>query len=53
MGKLEGSLRRIAAGNYGECVACRGPIGERRLDIFPAAEFCSECEGMREEFERV
>lgn len=53
MGKLEGSLRRILAGNYGTCVACRRPIGERRLDIFPAAEFCSECEGMREALERV
>jgi DnaK suppressor protein len=53
MGKIEKALRRILAGSYGRCAACSRPIGERRLDIFPAAEFCSECEGMREEFERV
>lgn len=53
MGKIDSALRRILAGNYGDCVACRRPIGERRLNIFPAVAFCSECQGMREEFERV
>jgi RNA polymerase-binding transcription factor DksA len=53
LGRIEMALGRMLAGVYGLCLACRRPIPERRLDIFPATEFCSECQEVREEFERV
>jgi DnaK suppressor protein len=51
--EIENALRRVLAGRYGLCAACGQPIEQRRLDLFPAVEFCSECQGMREEVERV
>lgn len=53
MEKIRSALGRMVEGTYGLCRACRRPIEERRLDIFPAAEFCSECQDTRETFERV
>jgi RNA polymerase-binding protein DksA len=51
--KIDIALRRMLDGGYGLCVACGRSIESRRLDIFPAADFCWDCQGMREEFERV
>ena len=44
-GELEDVDRAVAkldAGTYGDCEACGRPIGEDRLDAYPAARFCIE-----------
>jgi RNA polymerase-binding transcription factor len=37
---VERALERLAAGSYGICEACGQPIGEARLEAWPAARFC-------------
>ena len=37
---IERALERLAAGTYGVCEACGEPIGEARLEAWPAARFC-------------
>ena len=37
---VERALRRLDDGTYGTCEACRGPIGDERLEVMPAARFC-------------
>ncbi len=41
--KISAALRRIEAGEYGLCVECGLPIGERRLTVYPYADECIEC----------
>jgi len=45
---VEGALRRIAAGSYGECVDCGEPIAPARLEAYPAATRCVECQSALE-----
>jgi RNA polymerase-binding transcription factor DksA len=52
MGRIEMALGRMLAGTYGLCVACHQPIEKSRLKTFPHAEFCLECQDIRERFER-
>jgi len=37
---IERALERLAVGTYGVCEACGQPIGEARLEAWPAARFC-------------
>jgi RNA polymerase-binding transcription factor DksA len=37
---IERALERLVAGTYGVCEACGQPIGEARLEAWPAARFC-------------
>jgi RNA polymerase-binding transcription factor DksA len=37
---VERALERLDAGTYGVCEACGQPIGEARLEAWPAARFC-------------
>jgi RNA polymerase-binding transcription factor DksA len=37
---VERALERLDAGMYGICEACGQPIGEPRLEAWPAARFC-------------
>jgi DnaK suppressor protein len=37
------ALDRIAAGTYGECAACGGPIAAGRLTARPEAALCIDC----------
>ena len=50
---LQIALGRIRAGRYGFCLACREPIEARRLELFPATEFCGGCQATREAFVRA
>src|SRR3984893_19301154 len=38
--EVERALERLEAGTYGVCGACGQPIGEARLEAWPAARFC-------------
>jgi RNA polymerase-binding transcription factor DksA len=45
--EIEEALGRIAAGRYGTCLACGGPLGLQRLRAIPEARFCLGCSGHR------
>ncbi len=42
------ALEAIEAGEYGECRACDGPIGFRRLRARPFVGLCLSCQSERE-----
>ncbi len=42
---LDRAAARLAAGTYGCCGRCGGPIASGRLDALPAAETCIACAG--------
>lgn len=39
---------RIAAGRYGLCIDCGAFIGFKRLEAYPSAKRCFECQQIRE-----
>jgi RNA polymerase-binding transcription factor DksA len=46
--QLDHALNRLASGQYGLCLACRGQMEAIWLESFPEAEFCSTCYRIRE-----
>lgn len=42
--QIRAALRRVDAGEYGECMACGEDIGERRLLARPMATHCIDCQ---------
>ena len=47
------ALKRIDAGSYGECEGCSKEINPKRLEAFPSARFCIECQAKREKYGSV
>jgi DnaK suppressor protein len=45
---LEDALRRIDAGDYGECVLCGKEITMARLEAIPWARYCVDCQEFQE-----
>jgi RNA polymerase-binding transcription factor len=45
---LDDALRRIDAGDYGECVMCGKEISIARLEAIPWARYCVECQEFQE-----
>jgi DnaK suppressor protein len=43
LGQITSAFQRIAAGTYGQCVECGGPIAFERLQVFPETATCSAC----------
>jgi DnaK suppressor protein len=41
---VEDALDRVAAGDYGRCLACESPIPPKRLKAVPWARFCIQCQ---------
>src|SRR4051794_20182228 len=41
---VDDALRRVKAGEYGQCVACGGDMQIKRLDAVPWARHCIECQ---------
>ncbi|MCU7845814.1 MAG: TraR/DksA C4-type zinc finger protein [Candidatus Thiodiazotropha sp. (ex Monitilora ramsayi)] len=41
--RIEGALRRIAAGDYGVCLTCGEEINIRRLEVDPTYTQCIMC----------
>ena len=41
--KIKAALKRLDAGDYGYCVSCDEPIGEKRLDLDPSVPLCINC----------
>ena len=52
LAKIETALRKLADGEYGECVSCGDDIGIKRLRARPVAELCIECKSEQEKLER-
>lgn len=46
--EIDIALERMAAGTYGICEECGGPIDEARLEAFPSATTCIRCQTGRE-----
>ena len=44
---IDAAIVRLAAGKYGSCFECDGPIAERRLRALPFAVRCRDCEEKR------
>lgn len=40
---VEEALARIAAGTYGICTGCGGPIEPERLELLPTTTVCCQC----------
>lgn len=40
---LDAASERLAAGTYGVCERCGGPVGDGRLAALPAATTCIRC----------
>ena len=43
LGKIEGALRRIEAGDYGNCFLCGEEIDSHRLSVDPTNTRCIKC----------
>ena len=48
MKQIEKAHSRVEERSYGLCLACHEPIEADRLEIYPAAQFCFECQDYRE-----
>ena len=44
MKQIEKAQRRVVERSYGLCLACHEPIEADRLEIYPAAQFCFDCQ---------
>jgi DnaK suppressor protein len=47
--RLSDALKRISAGNFGECAQCGGEIEMKRLEAVPWARYCLKCQEAREQ----
>jgi RNA polymerase-binding protein DksA len=47
---IDAALARIDQGVYGKCLDCGEVIPLARLDAYPTAERCTECQARRENF---
>lgn len=45
LAEVDAALERLAAGTYGRCVRCGGPIAADRLDARPSTPVCIGCAG--------
>ncbi len=45
---IQAALSRVESGTYGSCVDCGEPIGFQRLQAYPSANRCLECQSKAE-----
>ena len=43
LAEVDAATERVAAGTYGTCERCGGPVGEARLEARPTARRCITC----------
>ena len=53
IGYIDDALDRIERNQYGFCLACHQAIELHRLETAPETQYCSDCQNMREEVQRV
>lgn len=49
LNEVTDALRRVQDGTYGVCENCEKDIPKKRLEVFPSARFCVQCQ---EQFEK-
>ncbi|MCC6489524.1 MAG: TraR/DksA C4-type zinc finger protein [Candidatus Hydrogenedentes bacterium] len=47
------ALNRIKEGSYGDCAGCAKEIPRKRLEVFPSAKYCVECQSKLEKTGRL
>ena len=45
---IEDALTRIKEGSYGVCEGCEKDIPKKRLEVYPSARYCVECQSKLE-----
>ena len=45
---IDEALKRVEAGDYGECVNCGEDVSEKRLAAVPWARYCVKCQELQE-----
>ena len=45
---IDEALKRVEAGDYGECVNCGEDVSEKRLAAVPWARYCVKCQDLQE-----
>ncbi len=45
---IDEALKRVEAGEYGDCINCGEPVQEKRLDAVPWARYCVRCQDLQE-----
>jgi RNA polymerase-binding protein DksA len=48
LGAIDGALKRIDEGTYGDCLSCRRPIAAERLEALPWTTRCIDCKRKEE-----
>lgn len=46
--EIADALERIRRGTYGECEGCGKDIPRKRLEVFPSARYCVDCQSKLE-----
>ncbi|PVE42201.1 conjugal transfer protein TraR [Limnohabitans planktonicus II-D5] len=49
LGDIEAALERIQAGTYGQCIDCGVSIPPARLNAYPTAKRCIDCQTVAEQ----
>jgi DnaK suppressor protein len=49
LGDMEAALERIQAGTYGQCTDCGVTIAPARLNAYPTAKRCIDCQTVAEQ----
>ncbi|GMW00140.1 MAG: hypothetical protein AMXMBFR84_12780 [Candidatus Hydrogenedentota bacterium] len=44
LSEVDEALERIKEGTYGTCLGCEKEIMRKRLEVFPSAKYCVECQ---------
>ena len=44
LSEVADALKRIDDGTYGDCEGCEKEIPRKRLEVFPSARYCVECQ---------
>ena len=47
--RIDAALKRIEDGDYGYCLSCGEPIGDKRLEIEPTTTQCIRCASRSEQ----
>lgn len=51
--ELKNAIKKIEQGKYGYCTNCGKKIDPKRLEIYPTAELCIDCEKDKEEAQKM
>ena len=51
LAKITAALKRMESGDYGICVECGGSIAINRLEAYPYADECIECQRSLQEMQ--